>query len=421
MRVCIEHDAARFIGAWGTKKMRFGAVLCCVLAIAAGGASVTAAHAGACPGHPDALGVSRILTVDPAQFPRVGTMQYARTLDLADHEVVLTFDDGPLPPYTNEILDILASECVKATYFIVGRMARAYPAVLRRVAAEGHTIGTHSQNHPFTFNSMSLAQAQREIEQGISSTATALAGTAKVAPFFRIPGLLRAGAVENYLASRGIAAWSADFPADDWIRKVSDKEIARRALSRLEAKGKGILLLHDIHPATVLALPTILRGLKERGYRIVHVVPAGFLHGEPEIWAFNPGRVEEWPKLRGIKATADAALPAPSLANFGAAMPPPPRSRAQAPHGHRKGAKRAPSVPAFTWPAPDAPARAETAALPAADIRNLHLPRVDMRIAIPLRPAIDPAGAGTSELSAAGKRTELQPGRWPFPASAAAE
>src|SRR6516164_4082220 len=93
---------------------------------------------GNCPGHPGALGTSRVLPLDPAQYPRVGHMQYPDTVPLNDKEVILTFDDGPIPPYSNEILDILASQCVKATYFMVGEMARAYPAVVRRVYEEGH-------------------------------------------------------------------------------------------------------------------------------------------------------------------------------------------------------------------------------------------------------------------------------------------
>src|SRR6516164_5239806 len=92
-----------------------------------------------CPGHPDALGTSRVLALDPAQYPRVGHTQYPNSLPLNDKEVVLTFDDGPIPPYSNEILDILVSQCVKVTYFMVGEMARAYPAVVRRVYEEGHT------------------------------------------------------------------------------------------------------------------------------------------------------------------------------------------------------------------------------------------------------------------------------------------
>ena|SRR5262245_28205531 len=73
------------------------------------------ANAEQCP--PGALGVSRTLVVDPNEHARVGSMQYPETLPLNDHEVVLTFDDGPLPRYTNPVLETLASECVKATFF----------------------------------------------------------------------------------------------------------------------------------------------------------------------------------------------------------------------------------------------------------------------------------------------------------------
>ena len=87
--------------------------------------SVAASAAEPCPGNPDALGTSRVLAINPADFARIGSMQYAQTLPLQDHEVVITFDDGPIPPYTNAILETLASQCVKATYFLVGEMARA--------------------------------------------------------------------------------------------------------------------------------------------------------------------------------------------------------------------------------------------------------------------------------------------------------
>ena len=93
-------------------------------------------------------------------------MQYRQTLPLADREVVLTFDDGPLPHYSDRVLDILAAQCVKATFFLVPpgadrsrRGARIYNA--------GHTIGTHSQNHPL--RTMSEPRAGREIDDGIKS------------------------------------------------------------------------------------------------------------------------------------------------------------------------------------------------------------------------------------------------------------
>ena len=99
-------------------------------------------------GNPNALGTSRTLVVDPRQHPRIGTMQYPETLPLADHEVVLTFDDGPLPKNSNKVLDILADECVKATFFTIGEQARASPEGVRKLLAAGHTIGTHTQTHP---------------------------------------------------------------------------------------------------------------------------------------------------------------------------------------------------------------------------------------------------------------------------------
>src|SRR6478736_4527718 len=130
------------------------------------------ASAAECP--EGALGVSRTIVVDPSEHVRLGSMQYGESLPLNDREIVLTFDDGPLPPYTTRILDTLASECVKATFFMVGRMVRGYPSIVRRVYNEGHTIANHSQNHPFTFARMTVDQAAQEIEQGHASLLSAL-------------------------------------------------------------------------------------------------------------------------------------------------------------------------------------------------------------------------------------------------------
>jgi peptidoglycan/xylan/chitin deacetylase (PgdA/CDA1 family) len=235
--------------------------------------SALVARAADCPGHPNAIGTSRTIVVDPREHGRIGTMDYAETLPLADREVVLTFDDGPLPPYTNQILKILASECVQATYFIVGQMARAYPEAVRQVYDAGHTIGTHSWSHPLKFRAQTFEHAKMEIDRGIEATAEALGDRSHVAPFFRFPGFGWTNSGEEYLADKGIMVWGADAPADDWHR-ISGAEIARRAIRRLEGKGKGILLLHDIHARTVDALPIILHELKARGFRVVHVVPA---------------------------------------------------------------------------------------------------------------------------------------------------
>jgi peptidoglycan/xylan/chitin deacetylase (PgdA/CDA1 family) len=279
------------------------------------------AGAAECPA--DALGVSRTLVVDVNEHPRVGSWQYGESLPLNDHEVVLTFDDGPLPPYTDRVLDLLAAECVKATFFMVGRMVQAYPAAVRRVYNEGHTIANHSQTHPFTFHKMSVDQASREIEGGFSSLRTALGDPKAVAPFFRFPGLLRQTAVEQYLADHGDMTWSVDLAADDWTH-INNRDVARRAISRLEARGKGILLLHDIQARTALALPEILQELKARGYKIVHVVPATpdrpKTVTEPELWAAARHAPEPkvWPRTLAVGIESpESVLAAPSPASFG--------------------------------------------------------------------------------------------------------
>lgn len=285
-----------------------------------------AALAADCPGHPDALGTSRTLVVDPREHPLIGTMQYRETLPLKDHEVVLTFDDGPLPKYSNQILKILDDECIKATFFIIGSQAKANPEGVRKLVAAGHTVGTHSMNHPLTFDRMPIEKAEAEINGGIEWTSAAMTDPSKqLAPFFRIPGLMRAEGVESHLISRGIQVWSADFPADDWRHVPSDR-VYQLAMQRLEAKGKGILLLHDIQARTVAALPKIIRDLKARGYRIVHVVPAtADRPATPTTqveWLLHPPTettpIARWPRVPGFVFTETRTLPAPSLADLNA-------------------------------------------------------------------------------------------------------
>src|SRR5689334_21113819 len=285
-----------------------------------------------CPGHPDALGTSRVLALDPAQYPRVGHMQYPDSLPLNDKEVVLTFDDGPLPPYSSQILDILAGQCVKATYFLVGEMARAFPAMVRRIYEDGHTIGTHSDDHPTRFGQLPVEKMRQEIDWGISDVSAALGDTKYLAPFFRIPGLARSDVVESELATRGLIVFSSDTVADDWHHRIGAKQIIAAAMRRLEATGRGILLLHDIHPKTVAALPGLLKELKDKGFHIVQVVPsASYLiamankpkarivaaaFAKEPIIAEDDRAAPRWPQTVAKNEADDEALPVPDAAAF---------------------------------------------------------------------------------------------------------
>src|SRR6516164_997182 len=286
-----------------------------------------------CPGHPDALGTSRVLALDPAAYPRVGRMQYPNSLPLNDKEVVLTFDDGPLPPSSNQILDILAAQCVKVTHFLVGEMARAFPAMVRRIYEEGHTIGTHSEDHPIRFGQLPVKKMRQEIDWGISDVSAALGDPKYLAPFFRIPGLARSDVVESELAARGLIIFSSDTVADDWHHRIGAKQIIAAGMRRLEASGKGILLLHDIHPKTVAALPGLLKELKDKGFHIVQLVPAASyviamankptarfasaMQGEKAIGDRIDRQGEpRWPDAAAHSAPDDTALPVPDAAAF---------------------------------------------------------------------------------------------------------
>jgi len=267
------------------------------------GASIPA-FAMPCPGNPDALGTSRVLAVGPDQISHIGTMQYKQTLPLNDHEVVITFDDSPLPPYTDAVLKILASQCVQVNYFLIGKMASAYPYLVRRIYNAGHTVGTHTLDHPLALKRLPLQLVEHEVDGGIAAVETAMGDPKAVAPFFRIPGLSRSDAVDSFLETQSLVTWSADVVADDWFRRITPQQIVQRAMQRLDAKGHGILLLHDIHPATVLALPSLLKELKAHGYKVVHVVPTGELpKSVPELPAPAATVSGAWPRVLHTNTT----------------------------------------------------------------------------------------------------------------------
>jgi peptidoglycan-N-acetylglucosamine deacetylase len=186
-------------------------------------------------------------------------------------EVVLTFDDGPLRRNTLRVLNALESHCTKATFFMVGRMAVADPAMVREIDRRGHTIGTHTWSHRKLGN-VSAQSAKREIELGISAVSAALGRPA--APFFRFPYLSDPKSMITHLGERNIGTFSIDGDAFDYKTK-SGSTVERHILRALKRRGKGILLFHDIQTSTARGLKSLLRKLHTRGYKIVHIVPKG--------------------------------------------------------------------------------------------------------------------------------------------------
>ena len=227
----------------------------------------------ACPDNADALGTERVLTVDPTTYPRVGRKHFPQTLPLRAKEVVLTFDDGPEPGPTTRVLDTLKRECVRASFFVLGRSAAAHPALVRRELQEGHTVAHHSFAHPL-LNRMSVEAAEAEINRGFAAVDAALYGKAErnpVTPFFRFPGFASNRALLDRLERRQIAVFGTDLWASDWAPMTPAQQLAL-VLGRLDSRRGGIILFHDTKAQTAAMLPAFLRALKSRGYAVVHVV-----------------------------------------------------------------------------------------------------------------------------------------------------
>jgi peptidoglycan/xylan/chitin deacetylase (PgdA/CDA1 family) len=220
-----------------------------------------------CPGNPDPLGVTRVVEIDTTGGPGFGFQHYKLYDFLNPKEVVLTFDDGPLPNRTTAVLAALDAECTKAIFFSVGKVAAGYPEILRDVAKSGHTIGAHTVTHK-DLSKMTIDQAKEEIEKSFSIIHRAVGGP--TAPFFRFPFLRGTPEELKYLADRNIAVFSTDIDSFDFKRWTPEK-LVKHVMALLDKRGKGIILMHDIQPHTAKALPDLLKALKAGGYKVVHM------------------------------------------------------------------------------------------------------------------------------------------------------
>ena len=218
-------------------------------------------------GNPDALGVSRVVEIDTAGGPGFGFEQFKAYDFLREHEVVLTFDDGPWPGNTLAVLKALADQCTKALFFPIGKHAMWHPEILKQVAAAGHTVGSHTWSHA-DLSKLTIDQAKEEFEKGASAVHAALGGSE--ASFFRFPGLRTPPEMVAYLGTRNIGIFSTDMDSFDFkIHKP--EQVVVSVMTKLKKRGKGIVLLHDFQHPTSLALPELLAQLKAGGYKIVQV------------------------------------------------------------------------------------------------------------------------------------------------------
>jgi peptidoglycan/xylan/chitin deacetylase (PgdA/CDA1 family) len=223
----------------------------------------------ACATRPDVLGLSRIVEVDTSSGPMFGKTPAGGFDILKDGEVILTFDDGPSRSHTPAVLKALAAQCTKATFFMVGRMAAAEPAMVREVAKAGHTVGVHTWSHA-KLQGIADDKMKDEIERGLSMVSTAMQGP--IAPFFRFPYLRTTHASRAYLTERHVASFGIDVDSRDFETRDGNA-VKEKVLAQLAVRHKGIVLFHDIQASTAGSILEILAALKAHGYKVVHVVP----------------------------------------------------------------------------------------------------------------------------------------------------
>jgi len=224
---------------------------------------------------------ARVIEVDAKGGPRFGA-QFSRTSLLNDGEVILTFDDGPLQPYTQQVLAALADHCTKATFFMVGRRAMADPALAQEVARQGHTVGTHTWSHR-NMSTITTNHALAEIDLGFSAVRRSVG--APIAPFFRFPYLVQDEAMLAHLGAHNLAAFSIDIDPFDY-RTRDPAQVVRDVVRKVTTAKKGIILMHDVEPSTAGGIKTLLDELQARGIRVVHLVAKGKAETVPVYDAF---------------------------------------------------------------------------------------------------------------------------------------
>jgi len=231
---------------------------------------------------PGGMGLARIVEIDTKGGPGFGFEHFKQYDFLRDKEVVLTFDDGPWPENTPAVLKALADNCLKATFFEIGEHAMWHPQITKQVIEAGMTVGSHTWSHkdlarnPYASD---LDLAKQEIEMGAS--AVHMAAGVPIAPFFRFPSLQHPPALLAYLGERNIATFSTDIDSSDFkIHKP--EQVIKSVMSKLEKRGKGIVLMHDFQRATAEAMPELLQQLKAGGYKVVHLLPQQMLTTLPK-------------------------------------------------------------------------------------------------------------------------------------------
>ena len=199
-----------------------------------------------------------------------------------DKWIALTFDDGPYPPYTDRLLDVLKAKRIRATFFLVVEQAQQYPELVRRMTAEGHTVGLHAFRHR-DFLKLTEEEKRKDLKQGKNLLRDI---TGKNPVYWRPPHGFRDFSVMETAAAQNLTVVNWSVIPRDWTG-IDSQEIFRRVMDK--AEDGAIVLLHDgdspgykaSRQATVDAVAPLIDSLREKGYHLVSLEEYVQLHQVP--------------------------------------------------------------------------------------------------------------------------------------------
>jgi peptidoglycan/xylan/chitin deacetylase (PgdA/CDA1 family) len=192
-------------------------------------------------------------------------------------QVLLTFDDGPHPEYTEKLLRVFKQVDAKALFFMLGSNVRHYPSIVKKIAADDHAVGSHTETHACiaqnkrcrNYNTYQVgnSRAELEITSGIQSLISVLGWTH---PFFRFPYGESSPGLQNFLYEKGFFDFYWGIDSEDW-KKRGLIDYYRSLVAKVDAHQGGNILFHDIHKRTLEVMPQFLKYLHKNGYTIVLV------------------------------------------------------------------------------------------------------------------------------------------------------
>jgi len=227
----------------------------------------------------------------------------AKTGDVAPKELILSFDDGPDPTYTNRILDILSIVDAKAMFFLMGPKVLTSPEIVRRAAQDGHIMGSHTMSHHCQANNAICARANGGVAMTHEQAIADIRGGHQaifdvlgfVDPFFRFPYGESDPSLVEYLASKQVAQVHWTIESEDWKARPND-ELLASILSQVDKVQKGIILFHDSQRRTLEILPEFLKTIYGLGYNLVILQSANDLARYNSLLVTNGPRLPYYPK-----------------------------------------------------------------------------------------------------------------------------